>query len=99
MIVVRHTNRARYGMGDQLVQLTKEMFGLLAKDKRIAAVRILTDISGPAFTVESEFQVPSLAVFEQIQSELVTGTAFGKWFARVQPIIESGRRDFYTLVT
>jgi hypothetical protein len=98
MIVVRHTNQARYGMGDQLVQLTKEMLTVLAKDKRLAGIRILTDISGPAFTVEAEFQVQSLAVYEQIQSELVMGGAFATWFGRVQPLVESGHRDFFALV-
>jgi hypothetical protein len=97
VIVVRYTNYARYGMGDALVQLTREMLGVLARDPRVSGVRVLTDLSGPTFTVESEWHVASLAVFEQVQAELLRGSAFASWFARVQPLVDHGRRDFYTV--
>src|SRR5260221_11277005 len=99
MIVVRLTQRARYGKGDQVVQVLKEMLGLLATDKRVSGARILTDISGPSFTVESEFQVQNLATFEQLQAELFQGNAFAQWFARLQPLIQSGHRDFFHAVS
>jgi hypothetical protein len=97
VIVVRNTCRAKYGMGDQLVQLAKEMLGTLARDQRVSAVRILTDITGPAFTVEWEFQVQSLAVFEQVFGELTRGNDFRGWFARIQPLIEQSERQFFTV--
>jgi hypothetical protein len=97
MIIVRNTSHARYGMGDALVKLTREMLGVLKQDPRVSAVRILTDLSGRAFTVEFEFQVASLAVFEQVHAELTRGGEFGKWFARIQPLIEDSRRDFFTV--
>jgi hypothetical protein len=97
MIVLRHTNRAKYGMGDQLLTVLQDMFALLGRDRRVSGVRYLTDVSGPAFTVEVEFQVESLAVWEQVQAELIRGGEFAKWFARVQALVESGHREFFTL--
>jgi len=99
LIVVRNTCRAKYGMGDQLVQLAKEMLGTLARDPRVSGVRILTDLSGAQFTVEWEFQVASLAVFEQVFGELTRGNDFRAWFARLQPLVEHAERQFFTVRT
>jgi hypothetical protein len=99
VIVVRNTNYARYGMGDALVQLTREMLATLERDPRVSAVRVLTDVSGTAFTVESEFQVKSLADFEQVHAELTRGNAFAAWFARIQPLIDHGHREFFSVQT
>lgn len=97
MIVVRNTNQAKYGMGDELLKHQKEMLAVLSRDPRISGARILTDISGPAFTVETEFQVKSLAVFEEIFAELTKGGAFSAWFSSIQPLIDSARREFFTV--
>lgn len=99
MIVVRHTTQARYGMVDQLARLLKDTFGLLARDPRVSGVRVLTDVSGPAFVVEAEFQVASLAVWEQLHKEMMRGNEFASWFARIQPLVDHGRREFFTVVT
>ncbi len=98
MIVVRYTQRARFGMGDDLAKLMKELFSLLGRDPRIHGCRILTDLSGPSFTVEAEFRVESLAVFEHVQAELFVGEGFARWFKRVQQVCDSGHRDFFHVV-
>jgi hypothetical protein len=85
-------------MGDELVRWTREMFAVLALDKRVSRLRIRTDVSDPTFTVESEFLAQSRAAFEQIHAELMTGAAFAKRFARTQPLVEHSRRDFFSVV-
>lgn len=60
--------------------------------------RILTDASGPFFTVVHEFEVESLGAWERMFGENMRRPEFGQWFARTVPLIESGRRDFYTVV-
>ena len=99
MIVVRISQCAKYGMGDQLLALLMELNGLLRRDPRVSGARVLTDLGGRMFRVETEFQVESLAVWEQLQSELLTGAEFARWFARVQPLVEKGHRDFLTVRT
>ena len=91
MIVVRDSFQAKYGKGDDLVALFKEMrqwssgFG----------VRILTDASGPFFTVQVETQVESLGEWERFISQMFGRSEFSDFFARMQPLVESGRREFY----
>ncbi len=94
MILVRDVFQAKYGKGDELVALFKELrdkleFGL--------AQRILTDVSGTFFTVVTETEVESLAEWERLSSEALSTAEFADWFARMVPLAESGGREFYTI--
>lgn len=93
MILVRDVFQARYGKGGELVALFKE-----ARQKWVVAPygqRILTDASGPFFTVVTETEVESLAAWEQLIADVFANPEFGAWFDRMQPLVESGRREFY----
>ena len=63
MIIERNVFQAKYGRGDELVQLLEEGRPTLAK-YGMGSYRILTDLSGPFFTVEMETELESLAAFE-----------------------------------
>ena len=60
--------------------------------------RILTDVSGPFFTVVTEAEVESLAAWEGGFREAMNQPWMEEWFGRMQPLVESGSREFYTLV-
>ncbi|HWQ11442.1 MAG TPA: hypothetical protein VNL77_01510 [Roseiflexaceae bacterium] len=98
MILVRDVFQARYGKGGELVALFKE-----ARQRWPAAARygqrILTDASGPFFTVVTETEVENLAAWEQLLSEVFANPDFGAWFGRMEPLVESGRREFYNIET
>jgi hypothetical protein len=93
MIVVRHVFQAKYGKADELVAVFKEM----RKWQPKIATRILTDLSGPFFTVVSEVEVESLAEWERMMHEMFKEPKFGEWFGRTTALTESGRREIYTL--
>ena len=94
MVLVRDVFQAKYGRGDELVALLKE-----ARDKwpQPYASRILTDLSGQFFTVVAEMEVPSLAEWERSMSEEFAAPEFGDWFSRMVPLVDSGRREYYTV--
>ena len=94
MILVRDVFQAKYGKGGDLVALFKE-----AKESWPVgyATRILTDASGPFFTVVSETEVESLTAWEQFVAEVYAMPDFGDWFARMEPLVDSGRREFYNI--
>jgi len=96
MIIVRDVFQAKYGKGSDLVALFKE-----AKEKWSTqyAPRILTDVSGPFFTVVTETEFESLAAWEQESGEIFSMPEFGDWFERMIPLVESGRREFYNIET
>ena len=97
MILVRDVFQAKYGKGDDLVALFKE-----AREKwptSYAESHILTDASGPFFTVVTEAEFESLAAWEQGVADIFSLPEFGDWFERMTPLVESGRREFYNVVT
>lgn len=99
MLVARQVFQAKYGRGDELVALFKEFNSRMQEaDGTFNAFRILTDASGPFFTVVTEVEVESLAVWETTFSESMAQPWMGEWFARMVPLVDSGSREFYTVV-
>ncbi|MBX3071285.1 MAG: hypothetical protein KF883_12350 [Thermomicrobiales bacterium] len=98
MIVARQVFQAKYGRGDALVALFKGFNERLAEEEGISPFRILTDASGPFFTVVTEVEVASFAEWEGEFSKLMARPWMGEFFGNMVELVESGRRDFYTVV-
>lgn len=94
MILVRAVFQAKYGKGNDLVELFKESQKFLGD---LFGVRILTDVSGPFFTVVTEEEVESFAAWEENRGKIFSHPEFGDWFARMEPLVESGSREFYNI--
>jgi len=98
MILVRDVFQAKYGQGGDLVALFKEVKEKWPESANYG-YRILTDASGPFFTVVTETEVASLAEWERLIADVFSLPEFGEWFARMMPLVDSGRREFYTIET
>ena len=94
MMVVRDVFQAKFGRGGELVTLFKES---VSRWSQAHAYRILTDASGPFFTVVTEVEMASLAEWEQWMVHMFGLPEFTDWFNHALPLIESGRREFYTI--
>ena len=97
MIVVREVFQAKYGKGDDLVTLCEEESAMWTEATGCSA-RLLTDVSGTFFTVVWETEVESLARWEEALTSTLGRAEFAEWFERMVPLVDSGRRDFYTVV-
>jgi hypothetical protein len=97
MILVGQTFQAKYGRGDELVALFKELHTRAEFPHRDAA-RILTDASGRFFTVITEYETESLGAWEATFAQLMAHPEMGAWFGRMMDVTESGSRDFYNIV-
>ena len=99
MVVARQVFQAKYGRGDELVALFKELNARLQEGGGTAPrFRILTDVSGPFFTVVTEAEVETLAAWEGGFQEAMRQPWMEEWFGRMTPLVESGRREFYAVV-
>lgn len=83
MIIVRDVFQAKYGKGGELVALFKEARPELFPEH---GFRVLTDASGPFFTVVTEVEVASLGEWEKIiqqafltQSSASGSPAWSRW--------------------
>jgi hypothetical protein len=97
MILVRDVFQAKYGKGSELVEVLKQGGELMRKRAGLSG-RILTDASGPFFTVVTETEAESLGAWERALAKGFGDPVFEEWFARMVPLVDSGRRDFFTIV-
>jgi hypothetical protein len=95
MIVERVVIQAKYGKGDELVALFKQM----NKEAPSALVgrnpRLLTDRTGPFFTIVAESEWENLAEWEKGFSQMFSNPKVQDFMDRSTSLIESGRREFY----
>ncbi len=96
MIIVRDVFQAKYGKGNEFVSLLKEG---RQKFPNAYADRVLTDASGQFYTVVAETNAASLGDWEKRLAGIFASPEFGQWFARMMPLIESGRREFLNIET
>ena len=95
MLVARDVFQAQYGKGDELVQLFKEAYVMWFSGRH---GRLLTDLSGPFFTVVLEAEYDSFGAWEADAQRIFGDARFPAWFERMIPLVDSGRREFYHLV-
>jgi hypothetical protein len=100
MTVIRNVFRLKFGKAREAVALFKEG---IAIQKRVGAgldfsTRLLTDVTGPFYTVVLELSVPSLAVFESNAPRLMGDKDWQANYQKIAPLVESGYREIFTLV-
>lgn len=98
MLIARQVFQAKYGRGDELVALFKGFNARMQEDGLSVRFRILTDATGPFFTVVTEIEVESFAAWEGSFRELMARPWMTEWFGRMMPLVESGSREFYNVV-
>jgi hypothetical protein len=101
MLLVRDVFQARYGRGDELVALFKELsshWEAGQQQVKPQEFRIMTDASGTFFTVVTEILVEDFATWERLTEAEFALPQFAEWFQRMMPLTESGHREFYHLV-
>jgi len=96
MIVVRDVFQAKYGKTNDLVELFLEAKRRFPESPY---TRILTDASGPFFTVIAEAEVESLGAWEQKLSAIFANPEFPTWFSRMEDLALSGKREFYNIAS
>jgi hypothetical protein len=97
MIIVRDIFQLRFGSAKEAVALLKEGQQSLERSGYPTG-HILTDVTGEYYTVVMESSFTSLADFE---SGLATAAKTAEWqavFARLKPLVRSGRREVFRVV-
>ncbi len=99
MLLARQVFQAKYGRGDELVALLKELQQRVPSNR---SPRLLTDASGRFFTVVWEYEVESFSEWEQTfresMEQLMAQPEMRDWFSRTMEVVESGSREFYNIV-
>jgi hypothetical protein len=102
MIVIRNVFRLNFGKAREAVALFKEGIAIQKKVGAAAgidvAARLLTDLTGPFYTVVLELTVPNLGAFEAAAPTLMGDKEWQANYQKLGAFIESGHREIFTLV-
>ncbi len=100
MVVIRNTFRLKFGKSRDAVALFKE--GIAIQKRASAGIdmstRLLTDLTGPFYTVVLELTVPSLTAFEAAAPVLMGDKEWQANYQKIAPLVESGSREIFTVV-
>jgi hypothetical protein len=100
MVVVRNVFRLKFGKTREAVALIKEGFAI---QKRVLSdlefsTRLLTDVTGPFYTVVLELTVPNLSSFESNAPRMFADKDWQANYQKLAPLVESGYREVFTVV-
>ncbi len=98
MIVVRNVFQLEFGKAKEAVALWKT--GAAEARKATSGrweMRLLTDVTGPAYTLVVETTHESLAAFEKDTRELMADSAWRAWYPRFIPLARGSHREIYTV--
>ena len=98
MIEVRDVFQVKFGKIDQAVDLFKRLHKISPPHAESSVhYHVLTDVSGPMYTLVTEFVVQTLGEWETTSQKILNATGFTDWFKEFQLLIDGGRREFYTI--
>jgi hypothetical protein len=96
MIVVRNTFQVKFGRMKEALALMKE--NLDRAPSNTAKPRLMTDVTGPFYTLVLEFEYEDMGQAQREAAEAMRTPAFQETYHKFAAVIESGRREVYTIV-
>jgi hypothetical protein len=100
MILVRNVFKLKFGKTKEALPLVKEAVGI--QKRALAGVdfstRILTDVTGPFYTLVLELTIPNLTAWETNAPKIFADKDFQANYAKMSPLVESGYREILTIV-
>lgn len=98
MILVRNVFRLRFGKAREALALWKEGLEFMHRAGRLTDARLLTDLTGPFYTLVLESTHESLSAMEREMEGESDSTEWRDWYQRFTPLVESGYREVFTIV-
>src|SRR5437773_10183360 len=98
MVVIRNVFRLKFGKAKEGVALFKEGMAIQKRLGSKSGSRLLTDLTGPCYTVVFELSVPSLSAFKTESPPLMGAKDWQANYQKITPLVESGYREIFTLV-
>ena len=100
MIVVRNVFQLKFGKAREAVALVKE--GVAIQKKALAGVdystRVLTDLTGPFYTLVLELTMANLATFESNAPRIFADPAWQDNYQKMSALVKSGHREVFNVV-
>jgi hypothetical protein len=98
MILIRNVFRLKFGKAKEAVAIMKEGLAIQKRQGAPYTSRILTDITGPFYTLVLELTVQNFAAFEAEAPRYMGDKEFQANYQKLTPLVESGYREVFTIV-
>ena len=95
MVLVRDVFQVKVGQMDKVLEAFKAASERDLSTTRIS--RILTDISGPHFTLVIETKAESVDAHWEAMQEIFKNQELAEEMGSVMQLVESGHREYYTI--
>jgi hypothetical protein len=98
MIQARTVYQLKFGKIDQAVGLFKRVPKFVALPDGVKVHHhLLTDISGPMYTLVEEIMLPDFEHWETGREAIFRHPEFAEWYQGFQRVVESGDHEFFTV--
>lgn len=97
MIVVRDVFRLKFGKAKDMKALVKEAYKLNTP-MDMKNTRILTDLTGPSYTMVFESTFNSLADFESSLQKMFSSKEWEAHYQKMILLVESSIREIYSVI-
>lgn len=98
MILARNTFQLKFGKAKDVKAIIKDGLNKL-KAPGLHEHRAYMDLTGPFYTLVLENTWDSMAAFEKALAELGSNAEWQAWYAKLMPLVESGHREIYTVIS
>ena len=98
MIIVRNVFRLKFGKAREATAVMKEAIAIQRRLGVDAGQRLLTDVTGPFYTLILELTLPNLAAAETTLSKVMGDREFRANYEKFVPLVESGHREIFNVV-
>lgn len=95
MVVERNEFHLKFGASREALNLWKDYLSVVQKEDSKIHVRILTDISGPAYTLIVELIHETFADAEPTRCRLVQRSDWKAFYQQFIPLCQHSNRTFY----
>jgi hypothetical protein len=98
MIVIRNVFRLKFGKAREAVAVMKEGVAIQKRAGVEFNARILTDVTGPFYTMVLELTVQNMAAFESAAPRFMADKDFQANYQKLTPLVESGYREIFSII-
>jgi hypothetical protein len=98
MIVIRNSFRLKFGKAKDALAAIKEAVAVQKKAGSNFSYRILSDLTGPFYTLVLEVTAPSLAAMEAEMPKNMSLPDFQTAYQKFVQFVECGERQVFTIV-
>lgn len=97
MIVERNEFRLKFGKAKDAIGIWKEILSIYKGSKDAPQIRLMSDMTGPAYTIVLELQIKSLIDFGLKNYQWMTNEKVAALYQQFIPLCESSHRTLYNI--